>query len=996
MPQQTPSKKQEPKKSTKPPSVKSSASKVPVVKTDRDLSIGAKTGVDLNKTINYNTDPTQIPKGVNSGAWSTFQRYAKDYKFEGGDKVKGNVDMNSPEGKKMYTDKLISDFNLSPDAIKYKANISSKDISDAQSYHKLTDPNVQVDGWYGSQTSQLNYPNPTYDFNRIKGTQSPSDTTGFIPVQYGNKKYVLPANKAGKPNLNDFIPYDPNMHNANMQKYIGDKGAYRNGFNEPIVNPVVAPTQTTIPAVAPIPPIIKPIIQQKAKGGIIGKVKGYYDGGLTGDEDNYLTTNPNTNNGSFTPNGNSGNFYNNQNLNSGVVGQNDQYSTAKKQEDKKTKTEQQKKNDANARATANAAGQALGGYGSAYYASTPTDTKQEATRAGVMGAVSQIGPIGGAIGGIAAIGDKIGAPKKLKYEAMDSEGNLKDEGRSKRNAIGGALLSPSKALAYRSESGNWGDVKGDKYNAFIEGKAKKQIDEVKAANLASQQQQAIAARESDNFNPTITSPYDLSGATFGKDQKLILSNNQQFDKNRPMMNKGGLVGKIKQMYADGGEIKGKGGPKEDKIHAEVEEGSFVVPAKNNELAKGIRELYLKVPKGKKANLHQKEGEEVKLSNGEHLFTPEENEYLESVGVDLEALAPNAEKESDEMAKGGKVDGEPFIPSVSDINKSFAAKKSKDIAERKILKDKIQKAESNPSTSKLFLQTLKDRVKSIDEAYGVENNSIMPNKVPLVKQSTKVPVSKKQVVVKEAPEQMQQRGSALEGLRQDTAMKNEAVDLKTRPNTIVDPNKESIAVAQTPSTKKGLAERIGNIDPTAFVGIGQSMLGINMLRGEKRPIDNAKIDPTYNANVNRSIEDAKFGLTAEQQFSAQQDIQNSLNDSKFEGLNTSGGSGMQAFNTNRAAINDAWRNKLGLKEADTNLRMQKQQYADSQVANRAGVLASNRRMLFNDAMNTFQQKQEAGSELIGAGLQNTIGAYRFQQDKKARAEAEAQRNAWTQS
>ena len=31
------------------------------------------------------------------------------------------------------------------------------------------------------------------------------------------------------------------------------------------------------------------------------------------------------------------------------------------------------------------------------------------------------------------------------------------------------------------------------------------------------------------------------------------------------------------------------------------------------------------------------------------------------------------------------------------------------------------------------------------------------------------------------------------------------------------------------------------------------------------------------------------------------------------------------------------------------------------------------------MYTFQQKQQAGSELIGAGLQNVIGAYRFNKE-----------------
>jgi hypothetical protein len=113
--------------------------------------------------------------------------------------------------------------------------------------------------------------------------------------------------------------------------------------------------------------------------------------------------------------------------------------------------------------------------------------------------------------------------------------------------------------------------------------------------------------------------------------------------------------------------------------------------------------------------------------------------------------------------------------------------------------------------------------------------------------------------------------------------------------------------------------------------------------------------------------------------ATQDIQNALNDAKTVGLNMAGGSGVQAFNLNRAAINDAWKNKLGLKQADLEARMNKQKYADAMAADRANILSANRRQAFNDAMYTFQQKQQAGSELVGAGLQSIIGAYRFNKE-----------------
>ena len=34
------------------------------------------------------------------------------------------------------------------------------------------------------------------------------------------------------------------------------------------------------------------------------------------------------------------------------------------------------------------------------------------------------------------------------------------------------------------------------------------------------------------------------------------------------------------------------------------------------------------------------------------------------------------------------------------------------------------------------------------------------------------------------------------------------------------------------------------------------------------------------------------------------------------------------------------------------------------------------------MNAFQQKQQAGAELLGAGIQNIVGAARYRQEKMA--------------
>jgi len=110
-------------------------------------------------------------------------------------------------------------------------------------------------------------------------------------------------------------------------------------------------------------------------------------------------------------------------------------------------------------------------------------------------------------------------------------------------------------------------------------------------------------------------------------------------------------------FAEGGEIKGKGGPKSDSINAKVEEGSFIVPAENADLAKQLAIKILGKNPSKKANLSQGGETPVKLSDGEYMFSPEEKMELEANGIDLSTLAPNAKEDLINHLKcGGKVKG----------------------------------------------------------------------------------------------------------------------------------------------------------------------------------------------------------------------------------------------------------------------------------------------------------------------------------------------------
>jgi len=1014
---------------------------------------------EKDRAIRYYENPDYLIKNKigRTGYWNEFQKYLQDYTLPSGEKFIQNEQVNKGATNE-FSDKALQDYRASL-VKKYgeghpnvdKLAITPEDIKQVQTYYNQGDPNFKVDARIGGETSQLRYPTLTKaDVKVAEGT--------YAPVMYGKKQYLAPADKYNSGNFtNDLVPYNPSLDTKIDPNALKTLGTYT--------------TQSTNP------------IQQKAKGGIVQKL--WRGGGVKGDTNG------------------------------------DGYIDALEQ-----KALDDKKNQ-----NINNASGIAGTIGSAYYGSQAPENGGDVVYNQGMQTVGQIGPVGKVIQGVGALGDAVGKPIRNDAEQIDPKtGRYKDVNQATVMGRGGATLNPFKAqttvLSDKDASNEtkakfmasnlltgglgtglfMGSYYKDKDKAMAS-RANKNLAMLNAANRMDKMNQLVSARNAQEENPTINKMYNPNDLTYDKNQNIILANGEQFNPNRYA--KGGLVSKVKNMYSEGGEIKGKGTAKSDSIEAEVKEDSFVVPAENAELAKGIRKLYLKAP-NKKANLKQKEGEPVKLSNGEHLFTPEENEYLESIGIDLEDLAPNAE-EGNKKSEGGPVAEEDTVDPKkereriakeeadiknAELNKKVAEnkldaqkniKKHRDFTRQvligsankikeleaeyektkkgqnpeylgvdvirtrlKTLLDDIEgqkehakkyakeyelsKSESNYDANGEFkpsAESKKDlqketatsdivpkyeRKKQSDKTYeelirkpnhfvgtdaawkkAVDDSIAKGDTIPkggtsiqttTTKPSLKAPVVKKKEVIENLPS----KDIATQELKQDAELKaanaainedksiNNAVARQETINADLEKKNADYIAKSTPvNRRRGIADVIANVDPTSFVGIGQAALGVNMLKDEKRPVDKAVIDPTYNAAVNRSIQDAKFGLTPEQKFMATQDIQNALNDAKAVGLNTSGGSGVQAFNTNRAAINDAWRNKLGLKQADLEARMNKQKYADAMAADRANILSANRRQAFNDAMATFQQKQQAGSELVGAGLQNIIGAYRFNKE-----------------
>ena len=250
--------------------------------------------VDLTARVTLNEDPYLIPDGTNIAGWGYFQRYLQQLYKNNPEKL---TELNTKEGFKV-SQQIINDFNQN-----YIINVSDtydvwKVISEgkieritigrqnivsfrfldrfpnglindatvraAQNYHLLTSfsgvNRVLVDGWVGSQTSQLVYPGRTLIYlefseeSDINGkslgvltkdgvvSKRPQYKSGLIPAIWGNRRFVVDArvvdqyinnvetgviarpipekigdSGTGLIPFEYFIPYESSLHDATLQ-----------------------------------------------------------------------------------------------------------------------------------------------------------------------------------------------------------------------------------------------------------------------------------------------------------------------------------------------------------------------------------------------------------------------------------------------------------------------------------------------------------------------------------------------------------------------------------------------------------------------------------------------------------------------------------------------------------------------------------------------------------------------------------------------------------
>lgn len=410
------------------------------------------------------------------------------------------------------------------------------------------------------------------------------------------------------------------------------------------------------------------------------------------------------------------------------------------------------------------------------------------------------------------------------------------------------------------------------------------------------------------------------------------------NKLNPFKVKGGLV----SSYSKGGQIAGKGTGTSDSISADIKDKSFIVPAENSGIAKLIRKNVLNEDPNKKAELKQG-GVPVKVSNGEHLFTPEEVKELSAKGIDLDKLAPEAQTKlrgeykfncggmMKKYAKGGVADGGPDYASM--YKKEYKKKSpSKSVAKPKGL-------------AGLGINTFPTYDPN-------EENVIIPGSERRVGEPNPLAV----------PEQYRPK----QGLNATQADILNKTALAAEGQNALDQEQKSAS-----KYKFNVGDAVG----VGLAGL-QAGYGLQQLLKDKRPI--GQIDPAYNRATEQALLESKYGYTpAQAALLSGQITQGRV--AQTAGINAiAGGNAAVGLNNARAAINSEVANRLKMASEDERLRMQKTQYANQLVGQRAGMS----RQLFQDKMNQFQQNQAAGANLLGAGIQNLVGASRYSQEKAA--------------
>lgn len=301
------------------------------------------------------------------------------------------------------------------------------------------------------------------------------------------------------------------------------------------------------------------------------------------------------------------------------------------------------------------------------FESLATDAEKRAyldsVAAGTDGDIPELTNKQKAIASIAPVAGQLGATgvNMIDVDPLNKNGNIaQGAGAGALKGAGTGLtlgMNPALMAATAGLSAPVGAAVGAVTGAVVGGiKGKKKYEAAKGVNDETNRQNAMAASYKD-------SGYAGGGYAGGKlaskatpreaekkpmeQSPLIIYGGDVDQTGKPFQSK-------RQALNDGGSVVGPGTVKSDDIPARVQKGSFIVPAENAKMAQMLREQYLS-KSGGKAKLNQGGNtDDVYLSNGEHMFTPQEVKVLKANKIDVDGLAPNSETTGYGYADGGGV------------------------------------------------------------------------------------------------------------------------------------------------------------------------------------------------------------------------------------------------------------------------------------------------------------------------------------------------------
>lgn len=372
-----------------------------------------------------------------------------------------------------------------------------------------------------------------------------------------------------------------------------------------------------------------------------------------------------------------------------------------------------------------------------------------------------------------------------------------------------------------------------------------------------------------------------------------------------------------QGKAEGGEVEGAGGPKDDKVKMTLQERSFVVPAENADKAEALRKKYL----GKTTKKMKSGGDvPVKLSDGEHVFTPEERDVLESNGVDLTALAPNAKEDDFNLKHGGSVP-KGYVLGGNVTPEDGVVATSTSSLEQQLL-DKIAAMRANKTITE-------------EDAIVAEAEASNPARQLALSEALQIPMAEAAATEESI------------AAKKDTEKKNKLLKV---------------------------SEALGGA--TGALALAQVGLGLEQTLSGKRP--KFKIDSTFLGRIGDALKSEKSGLPEATKTAALNKLDLGRKALTNYATNISGGNTGTAFAAAKEAAGQEAAGIVELASRDAMMQLQKKSRTDSLVSHLQGL----KRQAFEDDLNAFSQNQQAGAQLTQAGISNFVGnkQYKDAQDR----------------